>query len=102
MTLANKAVDLMGCEVLTPSGERLGEVIRCESDSFTVRKGHILPTEIDVAYSDIASTDGNCIRLTRDPTVFSDIEASDEPQTVNEHVTGPEAGYDFGGKRRIA
>ena len=88
----------LGSLVLGPHNERLGRVCRREDDTFTVRKGRLFPVEIDVKYEDVAETWSGIVRLRRDPTVFSESEATgDSPaETV---VTGEEAGYDFAADR---
>jgi len=97
--MTDTSVDLRGFEVFAPNGERLGTVVKTEDDTFTVRKGHVLPTEIDVPYDDIAETIGLVVQLNRDPRVFSDWQADPHRELVDRPVTGAEAGYDFGGRR---
>ncbi len=97
--MASTTLDLRGFEVFTPNGERLGTIVKTEDDTFTVRKGHILPTEIDVPYDDIAETIGLQVQLHRDPRVFSDWQADPGRDMADRPAVGAEAGYDFGGKR---
>lgn len=98
--MASTTVDLRGYEVMTPDGERLGTVVKTEDDTFTVRKGHLLPTEIDVPYGAIAQTSGTKVQLNKDPRVFSDWQADPSRELADRPVSGAEAGYDFGGARR--
>lgn len=88
----------IGNVVVGPDDEILGTVYRCESNSFTVRKGRFFPHDTDVSYDDVASVQGEEIRLWRDPTVFSESEATPESVSIP-RATDTEAGHDFGGDR---
>lgn len=92
-----KPADLKeGSLVLDADGNLLGRIVKFDEDCFTVKHGRVLPRLVDVHYDEIAAISGDEVRLRDDPENYSEGDARREPAPP-ERVTGPEAGYDFGG-----
>jgi uncharacterized protein (TIGR02271 family) len=60
-----------GMVVYSADGEKLGKVFQCEAESFIIEKGFFFPKDYIARYEDVATVNGDEIRLTSGKDAFA-------------------------------